>query len=335
MKEFLQSIVAEVKEIFDHNIETTKAYVVPTRDDAGLTFGKDQVKRGKLIETCVLFIDIRNSTLISRNLKKDKAKLGKLYSAFIHAMVIIADRYGYVRNIIGDRVMVVFEPNGCFTNAVECAATMYTTAYAILKKFSGIETFKVGIGVEYGEMLVLKSGIAKQHEEQSEYKNLVWVGDAANIASKLTDLANKEYSSPLFTITYEYIDTIKALNPNPVYKDFIEKYLAIPQYTTTYEKRTTSTVLTGQDYLTKLSWDSEGCKYEGKKVVNIKKEERSGTASPVLMSGKVYKEFKAANPKSALLAFLNERSYPGQPYTGTGMYGGNPNWREEVKGIKF
>lgn len=335
MKEFLQTIVDEVNEIFDHNIETTKAYAVPSRDDAGLTFGKNQVKRGKLIETCVLFIDIRNSTVISRNLKKDKAKLGKLYSAFIHAMVIIADRYGYVRNIIGDRVMVVFEPNGCFTNAVECAATMYTTSYAILKKYSGIETFKVGIGIEHGEMLVLKSGIAKQHEEQSEYKNLVWVGDAANTASKLTDFANKEYNAPSFKVTYEYFENVRTVNPNPIYKDFIEKYLALPQYENKFEKRTNTISLNSQDYLTKVIWDHEGCKYEGKKVINIAKEERSGAASAVLMSGKVFREFKAANPKSPLLAFLGERSYPTQPYTGSGVYGGNPNWREDVKALKF
>ncbi len=335
MKEFMQSLVDAVKEIFDHNIETTKASAVPSRDDAGLTFGKNQVKRGKLIETCVLFIDIRNSTLISRNFKKDKAKLGKLYSAFIHSMVIIADKYGYVRNIIGDRVMVVFEPNGCFTNAVECAATMYTTATAILKKFAGIESFKVGIGIVYGVMLVLKSGIAKQHEEQSEYKNLVWVGDAANIVSKLTDFANKDFNSPLFTITYEYIEIVPVLIPNPTYKTLVEKYLAQPQYENKYEKRTATTVLNTQDYLAKVTWDNNGCKYDGKNVLDIRKEEKSGTTFPVLMSRKVYQEFKVSNPKSPLLAYLKERSYPNLPFTVSGVFGGNPNWREIIKELKF
>ncbi len=211
MKDFLQSIADEVKDIFDHEIETSKAYVVPGRNDPALTFGKNQVKKGKLIETCVLFIDIRNSTAMSRALKRDKAKLGKIYSAFIDAMATIADKYGYVRNIIGDRVMVVFEPGNCYVDAVNCAVTMYTVATRILKKYSGLEIFKCGIGIEFGEMLVLKTGIQKRHEEQSEYKNLVWVGDAANIASKLTDLANKEYNSPQFKITYEYLYSSKYL----------------------------------------------------------------------------------------------------------------------------
>jgi class 3 adenylate cyclase len=68
-----------------------------------------------------------------------------------------------------------------------------------------LDDFKVGIGIDYGEMLVLKAGIPKRHEEQSEYKNLVWVGDAANVASKLTDYAAKEYSAPIYRVTYEQI----------------------------------------------------------------------------------------------------------------------------------
>ncbi|HPH37335.1 MAG TPA: adenylate/guanylate cyclase domain-containing protein, partial [Sediminibacterium sp.] len=211
MKELLQSIADDVKDIFTHEIETTKTYGVPGRNDPGLTFGRNQVKKGKLIETCVLFIDIRNSTQMSRNLKRDKAKLGKIYSAFIDAMASIADQYGYVRNIIGDRVMVVFEPNNCCIDAVDCAIMMYTVATRIIKRYSGLDTFKCGIGIDYGEMLVLKTGIQKRHQEQSEYKNLVWVGDTANTASKLTDFSNKEYNSPLYKVTYEYLNHEKVL----------------------------------------------------------------------------------------------------------------------------
>ncbi len=133
MKDLLQSISDDVKDIFNHDIETNKTYSVPGRNDQNLTFGRNQIKKGKLIETCVLFIDIRNSTSMSRTLKNDKAKLGKIYSAFIDAMASIADKYGYVRNIIGDRVMVVFEPSNCYVDAVNCAVVMHTTAVKILK----------------------------------------------------------------------------------------------------------------------------------------------------------------------------------------------------------
>ena len=181
---FLKGLSGEVKDIFQNDIETSKAYVVPSREDPLLTFPMGANKKGKLIETCVLMVDIRNSTSLSKRFAKDKVKLGKIYSAFIHAMVDIADEFGYVRNIVGDRIMVVFEPGNCYQEAVHCAAMMYSVATKLLAKEAGLPEFKIGIGIDYGEMLVLKAGIRKKHEEQSEYKGLIWMGNPANIASK-------------------------------------------------------------------------------------------------------------------------------------------------------
>lgn len=335
MKEFIQSIADDVKDIFTHDIETTKTYIVPGRNDPGLTFGYNQVKRGKFIETCVLFIDIRNSTIISRRLKKDKIKLGKIYSAFVDAMTSIADRYGYVRNIIGDRVMVVFEPSNCFTGAVNCAAMMYTTSQWILRKYSGLETFKVGIGIEFGEMLILKTGIQKKHEEQSEYKNLAWVGDAANLASKLTDFANKDYNSPLYKITYSdlvYEDVFKRYQQPKPASSLLEKYLNNSSPTSLYNKewvnKSFTVSLNVDEFNQKIEITPEGWQYDKKKMTAVIKENRSGTTLPVLMSGKVYNEFKKADPKSPHLKKLSLKQYPNAPYTGTGIYGGYPSFTE-------
>lgn len=203
MEEILKQINQDVKDIFRFNIETTGAYVVPSRNDSGLTFPIGDVKKGKVIETCVLMADMRNSTKISKQLNRDKIRLGKIYSAFIHAMATVADEYGYVRNIIGDRVMVVFDPKDCYTKALTCAVLMNTVITKILAKHVALDDFKVGIGIDFGQMLVLKTGIRKKHEEQSEYKNLVWVGDAANIASKLTDAATKEIKVQNYKVKYE------------------------------------------------------------------------------------------------------------------------------------
>ena len=93
MLETLKQISIDVENIFRYDIQNTKAYVVPTRDDAALTFPIGADKKGKLIETCVLMIDIRNSTTISKKLRSNKVLLGKIYSAFIHSMASIADEY--------------------------------------------------------------------------------------------------------------------------------------------------------------------------------------------------------------------------------------------------
>jgi class 3 adenylate cyclase len=68
----------------------------------------DKVKRCKCFESCVLYVDIRNSASISAS--KRIWTLACIYSSFVRSM-IAATRYygGHVHNIIGDRVMVVFD----------------------------------------------------------------------------------------------------------------------------------------------------------------------------------------------------------------------------------
>lgn len=328
MEEFLKQINQDIKDIFGHNISTTKAYVVPTRNDTTLTFPIGAEKQGKLLETCVLMIDIRNSTKISRQLKKDKVRLGKIYSAFVYAMTNIADEYGYVRNIVGDRVMVVFEPRNCFVDAINCAAVMYTVATRILSKYIGLEEFRVGIGIDYGEMLVLKTGIQKRYHEQSEHKGLVWVGDAANIASKLCDFSNKSYSSPVFKITYESIKFENILNylnpepPNSLLSHLLNPGLYYPKPEVKTSTEIKNVELNYADFAKNIVTGSDGWKYNGNKVTGFSIEDRTGTTSPILMSGKVFNEFKKAEPNSPYLFRLTTKDYPDKPYTPFGIYGG-------------
>ena len=49
--------------------------------------------------------------------------------------------------------------------------------------------FKCGIGVDYGEMRVIKVGIPRRGNEGTENRSLVWSGYPANYASRLTDIA--------------------------------------------------------------------------------------------------------------------------------------------------
>ena len=67
-----------------------------------------KIQGTKLIDTCVLYIDIRRSTEL--NLTHKPKTVAKLYTAFVRAMSRIArDRKGHVRGIIGDRIMVIFD----------------------------------------------------------------------------------------------------------------------------------------------------------------------------------------------------------------------------------
>ena len=88
-------------------IAVTQTRTVPHASDPAITFPDVTTKTQgtKLIETCVLYIDIRRSTEL--NFSHRPKTVAKLYTAFVRAMTRVARHYGgHIRGIIGDRVMV-------------------------------------------------------------------------------------------------------------------------------------------------------------------------------------------------------------------------------------
>lgn len=197
LKELFQEIDEEIEAVFDPSfiIEIFDTTKVPHFDDSYLTFDNldAKTKKCKRLESCVLYVDIRNSAALST--EKQPKTLSKIYSAFVRSMIKVAKyNNGHVRNIIGDRVMVIFDQEKCFTNALETAIVMNSVAqYIIDKHYSG--EFKCGIGIDYGKMLVTKAGQVRRGTQTEFYRSFVWLGRPANIASRLTDLANKSITS--------------------------------------------------------------------------------------------------------------------------------------------
>jgi adenylate cyclase len=195
--EFLRDLDEEVSMVVgsDFEIEVVNTEQVPNFDDSYITYDNldTKKKRCKLLESCVLYVDIRNSASISA--AKQPKTLAKMYSSFVRSM-IAAGRYygGHVRNIIGDRVMIVFDRKDCFVKAVDTAILMNTVAQYVLNKRIKSLDFRCGIGIDYGKMLITKAGAIRRGAEMEFYRSLVWLGRPANIASRLTDLAHKKES---------------------------------------------------------------------------------------------------------------------------------------------
>ena len=173
--------------------EVTDTSDVPRLDDAALTYpapGRDEPNKVKRLSTCVLYVDIRDSSQLTAAQRPQR--LARVYAAFVYAMVTCARRAGgHVRNIIGDRVMVVFDPVDCFAGAFEAARLCNTAAQRMLHHRVKQFDFRCGIGVDYGTMLVVKAGVPRRGGEAEFYRSLVWLGRPANVASKLTDVAGK------------------------------------------------------------------------------------------------------------------------------------------------
>lgn len=199
----------EVDGIIGHDTIFEETPVVPTAADGDLTFPRHGDRKGKSLETCVLFVDIRDS--VQKNNDHRTPTLAKMYSAFVYGVLRIAKEYnGHVRNIIGDRVMVVFDKENCCDNAVRCAwSILYFCKNKMGKTMPG-DSFRCGIGIHYGTMNVIKVGLEIHSDESNDYKNLVWIGEPANLASRLTDMAGKE-NIPSITISK---DVFKGLTNN-------------------------------------------------------------------------------------------------------------------------
>ena len=197
-KDALQHIADGISDIFRTEFVYNNCREVPHYDDSNLTFEYGETKKGKKIKTCVLYADLRNSVKLSAQYSEET--MGKIYTSFVKSVIWCAESHnGIVRNIIGDRVMVVFNIDHCFSNAVNCAISINCAINGILNRKK--PDVRCGIGIDYGEMSVIKSGIFKKSEESSTYKGLVWIGRPANIASRLTDIANKEIKEVYYDVT--------------------------------------------------------------------------------------------------------------------------------------
>ncbi|EEM44242.1 hypothetical protein bthur0005_60520 [Bacillus thuringiensis serovar pakistani str. T13001] len=102
------------------------------------------------------------------------------------------------------------------------------------KKWKDFDELKAGIGVAYGRALVIKAGFSG-----SGIKDLVYMGDVVNKASKMCGLAYKEYTSHAICVTGEV-------------------YVSAGTYIANHENQQTF-----QDFLTEKNHNTFGSVYVG------------------------------------------------------------------------
>ena len=295
-KKIIDEIDDEIKDLVNTDFSYRATTDVPNVNDPALTFGNAEIKKAKIIQTCVLFVDIRGSVALTK--KHQTKTMGKLYSAFAKAVVKAAHyNSGYVRNIIGDRVMVVFPSDNCFINAVECAITINHVCDKVIKRqFTGID-FKCGIGVDYGELKVIKVGTPKQGLEADENRGLVWTGYPANLASRLTDTANKIIEEDYYTVVYYPI------NFNPVQGGFGNNHGLLnldnlfQTNTPLYSDKSHSVDKTPEAFASSIFMHDDGSMgLIGGKLINFTKKKRTTNYPAILISKAVYTGYKRENP---------------------------------------
>lgn len=304
LKDFLKDLDDSVKVVTssDFEVEIIETEFVPSFSDASITYDNldTKKKKCKLLESCVLYVDIRSSAKISA--ERQPKTLAKIYSSFVRTMIACARYYGgHIRNIVGDRVMVVFDKAKCFENAIDTAILMNSVCKHILNKRISSFEFRAGIGIDYGKMLITKSGAIRQGDEKEFYRSLVWLGKPANTASRLTDLAHKTES---YTIP-----AIHQGNYYPYIKDWHWQSKPYEQFIDDLEP-TSSRMLKHKDehfhtfFKTTMS--------------------HSETHSPILFTKSVFDGFKKARPNADSIknGWWSKRNLDVRDYDGD-IYGGD------------
>lgn len=324
MRQILDEIAADVIDMKNKNFQYSPTNLVPNRHDTSLTFERGVDKVGKEIETCVLYVDIRNSVELNR--KHNTQTMGRIYSIFSKSMLKIAKHHGgSVRNIIGDRVMIVFPSKDCFTNAVDCAISIHHVSEYIINLYFKEIDFKCGIGIDYGLLKVVKVGLHRKGAENVDNKNLVWVGYPANIASRLTDIANKKINNSSVKVTY---------NPHNFRNIFglsgITGSQPIKKSNDFYLDTVATKIHTNEEFAKSLSYNNIlGIGYSGGKLIRFDKIESSIDFPPILMTPSVYNGFKKANPTRICITenFWEEISNHQIKNVTTNIFGGTVNWK--------
>jgi adenylate cyclase len=289
----------------DFNIAVTNTSSVPHSDDAAITFPNIDTKTQgtKLIETTVLYVDMRRSTALSMIHRRQT--VARLYSAFVRAVTRCADYYGgEVRGIIGDRVMIIFNSTNCFTSAVDTAVLINSVCRYVVNKHFAHNEVTFGIGIDHGRMLATKTGIRRHGSAQQSYRSLVWLGRPANIASKLTDQANKPAENATITMVRMYV-------PNG-----FGGFTYVDEYPHVFTQQFEFSVQTGM-------MNHRNVRFQSFTTFDKTIETRPETP-PILMTKTVYDGFKAVRPKAMSIekGWFSQQAIHIPEHNGD-VYGGN------------
>ena len=157
-----------------------------------------QLVRGQRRPVTVLFSDVRGFTTLSERAADPVAFIAQL-NEYLGEMVDIVFRHqGTLDKFIGDAVMAVWGsmhtggPEADARQAVAAALEMRARLAALNARWTaeGRQTLAIGIGVNYGEVIVGGLGSEKSKME------ITVMGDAVNTASRLEGLT-KEYGLDL------------------------------------------------------------------------------------------------------------------------------------------
>lgn len=182
-----EDLSSDVTQILKTQWQKREGRVVPEAN--AVTLGNDAVN----LDGTVLYADLAQSTDLVRRMQPWFA--AEVYKSYLRCASKIIEHYGGVITAFdGDRVMAVFIGDSKNTSAVRSALAINHAVTKIINpaiqaQYPGTDyVVRQSVGIDTSSLFVAKTGIRGAND-------LVWVGNAANIAAKLCGLRVDAYSS--------------------------------------------------------------------------------------------------------------------------------------------
>ena len=222
----LNDITSEIKKILKDQWSVRYGEKVPETSDIKL--GNDGVS----LNATVLYADLKESTkMVNTHSRQFAAEVYKSY--LLACCEIIKNNDGVITAFDGDRVMAVYIGDCKNTNAVRTALQInYMVSEVINPAIKEIydKEFQVKqvVGIDTSELFVARTGIRGDND-------LVWVGNAANMAAKMCAIRNGNISTFISKDVFESIhDSAKYCNEVCMWKTFHWSEFSRNIYCSTY-----------------------------------------------------------------------------------------------------
>lgn len=185
---FESDLRSDVSEFFRTKWEITDGYVIPDPED--LPLGNSARK----LDIVILYADMANSTSMVQTFTKEYC--AEIYKAFLHTCCKAIKRNGgELISFDGDRIMAAFIGESKNSIAAKTALNIKWAIKVVVQEEhdriyqgKGIK-LNYCVGIDSCEHIVARTGIRGDND-------LVWVGNAANLAAKLStirDAPNHSY----------------------------------------------------------------------------------------------------------------------------------------------
>ncbi len=175
----VSDIENKVRDYLDGNYEVTTTNSIPSVEN--VPFGK----RAKKMNLTAFCIDLRNSSdLLSGHHKQTS---GKIHKAFLTTVAMTVKNYGgKIRSFQGDSLLAFWpaDTKQNINKAVKVAMiTKWFLNQKLSKYFEKYEKLDFGIGVDWGEVFILRAGISRD----ANNNDLVFIGDCVNFATRIAN----------------------------------------------------------------------------------------------------------------------------------------------------